>query len=381
MKTFPTIYKLTNTGAITTWHAEVRKGQFRTHHGHKDGAITTSEWTDAKTTNAGRSNQRDPFQQAVFEVEAEYTKKLKRDYHETEEDARGNGSHIFEPMLAQSYNKVKQKHLPKFPDVYSQPKLDGMRCIVNAKGMFSRTGEPIVSCPHIFGALEDFFEDDPNRILDGELYNHDLKADFDELISVLKKTKPTSADLEKAECIAQYHIYDFPSCDEGFDYRHQTLIDEIGYDCYEEGMCNRPGIHLVDTDYHVKSQKELDQLYKQYLEQGYEGQMIRADAPYENKRTWSLMKRKEMLSEEFKLLSIHEGKGNWSGKARFATLKTKDGKKFKGDIVGTMEFCARVLRETEKYIGKDTTVVFQNYTPDGIPRFPKIKELGRLDHK
>ena len=281
-------------------------------------------------------------------------------------------------MLAQSYNKVKQKHLPKFPDVYSQPKLDGVRCITNCRGMFSRTGEKIISCPHIFTALQPLFENDDALVLDGELYNHEFKEDFNELISCIKKTKPSPADITKAKALVQYHVYDLPSHDGNFTERSNSLEVILDYDGM--GQTKIPGVVFVDTD-RVESEVTLDETYAWYLEQGYEGQMIRADAPYENKRTWSLMKRKEMLSEEFKLLSIHEGKGNWSGKARFATLKTKDGKKFKGDIVGTMEFCARVLRETEKYIGKDTTVVFQNYTPDGIPRFPKIKEMNRKDHK
>ena len=371
MKTFPVIYKLTNTGAITTWFAEVKKDSFRTTHGQIKGAQTVSAWTVCIGTNHGRANYRDPQQQAVFEVQAEYTKKLKRDYHETEEAARESGSHIFEPMLAEGFDKVKPKHFPKFPNVYFQPKLDGMRCITNAKGMFSRTGEKIVSCPHIWEAVRHVFDDRPELVLDGELYNHGLSDNFDEVMSIFKRTKPSAEDFKKSREFGQYHIYDIEG-DERFGLRTADLKDI--FRMYFKGNFF---LHFVET-FQVKSSEEIKERYAYFMGLGYEGGIIRADTPYENKRTWALMKYVEFMTAEFKLLSILSAKGNWAGKARVAWLevKTKTGlKKFKADIVGTEAYCTRVLKEADQYIGKPTTVRFRNYTPKGIPRFGKIKAL------
>ena len=57
------------------------------------------------------------------------------------------------------------------------------------------------------------------------------------------------------------------------------------------------------------------------LEAGYEGQMIRKDAPYECKRSKNLLKRKEFITEEFKVVKVVEGQGAWTGYVkRFSSL-------------------------------------------------------------
>ncbi len=46
-------------------------------------------------------------------------------------------------MLAHDYTKRPQD------SGWSQPKLDGIRCVVDKNGMWTRAGKPITSCPHI----------------------------------------------------------------------------------------------------------------------------------------------------------------------------------------------------------------------------------------
>ena len=46
-----------------------------------------------------------------------------------------------------------------------------------------------------------------------------------------------------------------------------------------------------------------------------EGQMIRQDTAYPSKRTKDLLKRKESI-EEYKVVEVHEGQGNWAGYAQ-----------------------------------------------------------------
>src|SRR5581483_10588368 len=111
------------------------------------------------------------------------------------------------PMLAFEYEKVTTKRPLIFP-AYSQPKLDGMRCICRKDGMWSRNGKPIVSAPHIRQILEPFFTM-WNLELDGEIYNHKFKDNFNKLISLAKKTKPTKEDLEESSKYLQYWVYDF----------------------------------------------------------------------------------------------------------------------------------------------------------------------------
>ena len=373
MKTYKTIYKQTQTGATQIWYQEQDGSKYRTVSGQLNGKLVTSDWKQAEATNVGRANERNPEQQAEFEIEADYTKKLERDYHE-QLDTIEEGSHIFEPMLAQDYKKaLKRKNPPIAEKVYSQSKYNGMRCIVNRYGMWSRKGKPIFSAPHIFEALKPSFVENPGLVFDGELYNNDFRDDFNEIISIFRQTKPSKEDLEKSKKLGQYYIYDMTGNGDqlGFGYRFEHLKKQLS-------TIKDPCIVLVPT-VKVTSQKHMDELYAEYLTAGMEGQIIREDAVYENKRTWSLLKRKEFMDAEFELLDILPGLGNWSGKAKRAHLKLPDGREFHAGITGTMEFCTELLKNKADFIGKPTTVNFFQYTPDGVPLFPRCKEFGRED--
>jgi DNA ligase-1 len=368
---YPILYKKTSTGATQQWQMEIEGSTYRTISGQVNGKLVTSDWKQAYATNVGRANERNPEEQAIFEVEAQYTKKLERDYHKSIDDI-SCGSHIFEPMLAYDYKKaILKKNPPVISDCFSQRKLNGLRCIMNNSGVWSRKGKPYVAVPHIYNSLSGAFKKYPNLILDGELYNNLYASNFEELVSVFKQSKPTDEDLKKSEEFGQYHVYDLPSHPGNFEERFEALkkiVEEI----------NSPYIILVET-HKLTSQEHCDTLYKQYLAEGYEGQIIRENKVYENKRTWSLLKRKEFMDAEFELVDILEGLGNWSGKAKSALLKLPNGETFNAGITGTMEFCEKLLKNKDKYIGKPTTVNFFQYTTAGVPLFPRVKEIARED--
>ena len=81
---------------------------------------------------------------------------------------------------------------------------------------------------------------------------------------------------------------------------------------------------IVETT-EVNSREHLDELYADYVEVGYEGQMIRLDAPYENKRSPKLLKRKEFVDEEYEILGYEEGKGNRAGTVKHLKFKNQQG--------------------------------------------------------
>lgn len=130
----------------------------------------------------------------------------------------------------------------------------------------------------------------------------------------------------------------------------------------------------------VDYQEMLDQLYADYIQDGYEGQMVRIDAPYEQKRSKNLLKRKEFQDAEFTLIGLEEGLGNWAGYAKRAIFRLKDGREFGAGIRGSQEFCKALLNERDTHINKPATVRFFNYTPDGVPRFPVVTEFSRADN-
>jgi len=351
---YPTLYHIDENDNIRVWWMEQEGDKYRTVSGIEDGQLVISEWKLTKAKNVGRANATTAEEQAASEIESQYTKKRDRKYHDSKETI-SEGSKIIEPMLAEKYKGWDKS----WNYVYSNPKLDGIRCIATRYGLFSRQGKPIVSVPHIIRALEPVFEINPNLVLDGELYNHDLKENFNELVSLARQSKPTQADWDKSEQMIQYHIYDAISSS-NFSDRYTFVENEVVN--YLSSFC----IHKVEAKC-IENQEQLDAEYAELLSAGYEGQMIRINMPYQQKRSKFLLKRKEFLDEEFEVLDILEGQGNWSGYAKSVRCKTSEGVIFNAGIKGTQEFTRNLLLTNKP---KTATIRYQNKTPDGSLRFP-----------
>ena len=362
-----TIYKKTKTGATQEWTIEVSDNRYRTHSGQCGGAITTNAWTVVYGKNVGKANGTTDEQQAMAEAVAKRTKKLESGYFEdiTNIDTK----QYFEPMLAAKWEDYKDKI--QYP-IYSQPKLDGIRCIVTKDGMFSRNGKPIISAPHIGKSLNFLFESNPNLILDGELYADKFANDFNKIVSLVKRTKPTADDLKESAKNIEYHIYDIPSVSETFDGRLEALNELFQY----FPKC----VKLVET-HNANNELEVMELYGEYVDKGFEGQMLRLDSKYENKRSKSLLKHKSFIDEEFTIKDICEGEGNRTGTAGYMVFETADGKPFKSNVKGTWDETAEMLKSKKKLIGKQATIKYFNLTPDGIPRFPFVIGIDRNSYE
>jgi DNA ligase-1 len=361
----PTLYSRTATGAIQTWTVEIEGDSYRTIHGQLDGKLQTTEWTVCLTTNENRANQRTPEEQALFEAQASWTKKKDTGYHV--DISKIDTSEYVEPMLAKKWEDRKDK--VKFP-VYSQPKYDGLRCVITKDGAKSRNGKPWLTIPHILEALEPIFKQYPELILDGELYNHKLKHDFNKITSLVKKTKPTDEDLVESSKMVQFWWYDTASDKHTFRQR-ANWINTL------DTAFKLPDCIIPVPTAMCKTLSELDKHYEQYMSDGYEGQMVRLDTPYEFKRSANLLKRKEFQDEEYKILDIVEGVGNRAGSVGSVLLVTDSGEEFSSSLNGSMDFCAEVLKNKHNYIGKMATVKFFNFTPPprSVPRFPKITTI------
>ena len=365
-----TIYKKTKTGATQEWTIEVSDNRYRTHSGQVGGQITTNAWTVVYGKNEGKANGTTDIEQALKEAIAKRTKKLESGYFEDVNNI--NEQQYFEPMLAAKWEDYKDKI--QYP-IYSQAKLDGIRCIVTKDGMFSRNGKAIISAPHIIDSLRNLFVVNPDFIFDGELYADKFANDFNTIVSLVKKTKPTDADLAESKKQIEYHIYDLPSSKKNFLHRAYDL--GILFETYLElGKFCR----LVDTR-RVENEDSVMEQYGLLVEAGYEGQILRVDAPYENKRSKSLLKHKSFIDEEFEILDIVEGEGNRSGTAGYMVFNTGEGKRFKSNVKGTWDETAEMLKNKNQLIGKQATIKYFNLTPDGIPRFPFVINIDRNSYE
>jgi DNA ligase-1 len=365
-----TIYKATNSGKTQEWTIEVVGNKYRTISGQTDGKKITNEWTVVYGKNEGRANATTDKEQCMKEAIAKRTKKLESGYFEDMKNIYME--QYFEPMLAAKWEDYKDKLT--YP-IYSQAKLDGIRCILTKDGMFSRNGKPIISAPHIFDSVKPLFETNPDLIFDGELYADKFANDFNKIVSLVKKTKPTADDLKESKELIEYHIYDLPSSDKNFIQRAYDLAI-----LFETRSELHPHCRIVET-YKVPSEDVVTELYEKYVEEGYEGQMLRLDGKYENKRSKNLLKHKSFVDEEYTILDICEGEGNRTGTAGYMVFQTAEGKPFKSNVKGTWDETAEMLKSKNELIGKQATIKYFNLTPDGIPRFPFVINIDRSSYE
>jgi DNA ligase-1 len=254
-------------------------------------------------------------------------------------------SPYFRPMLANRYTS--------FARGFAQPKLDGVRCIARASGLLTRTGKRIAGAPHIIEGLRPFFETHPRAILDGELYNHSLRADFGAIVRLVRRCEP---DPSSSEALLEYHVYDMPSLAGSFSARHDELTARLRQ---SSGIC------LVETR-KVAHEEDYDALHTRWLGEGYEGSMWRANAPYQCGRSNALLKRKCSQDLEFRCLAVEPGTGAFVDKAKRVLCALPDGRTFRANVQASHKRALELLEEQHDFV----TVKFWNYTASGIPRFP-----------
>lgn len=360
-----TLYKR-NKDKIQEWTIEVQGDKYRSIEGFQGGAKTESKWTVAKPKNIGKSNETTGEEQAEKEAEAKIQKKKDKGYVEEITDEASDD--IFNVMLAHDYTKPRGQKVVNYvwsqgDSLGSQPKLDGIRNYITKDGMFYRSNKPLI-IPHIYDTVKPLFDKYPDLILDGELYNHDLKDDFNKIVSLVRKKSPSADEIKDIEKHIQFHTYDLYLNDVDWFFQRNDLLTLL------VDTIDNPVFQLVETR-KCNTQEELDDAYGEYLSAGYEGQMVRTDQPYIKDRSINLLKRKEFLTEEFEIIDVLEGVGNRSGMMGKFVLKVGDNT-FEANSRGSFEFYTELLERRTELIGKQATVRFQNYTPNGIPRFGYI---------
>ena len=283
---------------------------------------------------------------------------------------------MIKPMLAHKLNESK---IDWDKPVYMQPKLDGVRCLFTKDGAFSRTGKQFMNVRHIEDSLREYFKQYPDIILDGELYNHDLKDDFEKIISLVRKQKPGTIERYEAAKMIQYHIYDWISSSAnwiltgGLSYK-ERLDNLICADIY----CG--SVKHVKTD-KVRFYDEAKAFHNLNLKRGFEGSILRTDTPYKHGRSWGLMKFKDFHDAEATIVDYQEGKGKRLGTIGKFIMQDDDGNIFgcppgKGYNYSDMK-C--ILENIHKYMGQRATFTYFERTKAGSYRHPLFKTLRNYE--
>ena len=276
-------------------------------------------------------------------------------------------------MLAHKYNPDKADY-----PAYIQPKLDGVRCLFTKDGAFSRAGNQFMNVKHIEKDLEVVFNRYPNFILDGELYNHGLKDDFEKIISLVKKKKPTDEQRDEAAQQVQYHMYDIASFPQAnYTWRMGFIANSIQFRVVRNSNC------LVVTESKVALDfDDAQRFHAKNLKLGYEGSIYRTlDGYYKGTRSWDLMKFKDFHDAEATIINYEVGKGKREGTLGKFIMEDEDGNVFgcppgKGyDYKGM----ADLLENIHDYIGQVATFTYFQRTQAGSYRHPLFKCLRNYE--
>jgi DNA ligase-1 len=136
-----------------------------------------------------------------------------------------------------------------------------------------------------------------------------------------------------------------------------------------------PKVKFVET-HKVADVNEFRKMFSEFVVNGFEGIMLRnINGLYRtNYRSDDLQKYKEFMEDEFTIIGFTEGEGHDKGTVIWV-CETSDGKKFTVKPRGTIQRRREYFKNGHIYIGKSLTVIFQELTDNGKPRFPVGKDI------
>jgi ATP-dependent DNA ligase len=353
-------------------------------HGVHGGKLQTDSREYSEGKNRGKKNETSAFEQCVLETDKKHRDKIEKEGYSTSLETKAAvplNRKIF-PMLANKYeSSASNKRAGIVFPCYVQPKLDGLRCVIYAGDLGSavkdgdlasavqpvyqsRTGGIFTTLQHLTPEISEILRRCPGIVLDGELYTKEIP--FEELAGIIKK-KSISSEEDRAKIReVQYHIYDLIVPDTPFQERLSLI---------QLSLEETPRVKIVPT-YLAHSSAEFKEKFAEFVEQGYEGIMLRNAAGLykENYRSNDLMKYKEFLEAEYPIVDFKEASGRDAGTVIWE-CETPEGRRFSVRPRGTVEVRKQWFQSAKSIVGKQLTVIFQELSEMGVPRFPVGKAI------
>ena len=279
------------------------------------------------------------------------------------------------PMLAYP---VSNKPIDYTKPVFMQPKLDGVRCLIQQEFhkdgdkvvAYSRTGKQWLNIDHILQSLKPFFAGNPDVILDGELYNHALRDDFEKIISCVRKQKPTAIDRAESRKLVQFHCYDIVDETMPFWDRYKFVFANLR-DAY--------GVRTVATLAEITDQYQAHAYHDLYLKDGYEGSILRLNTEYQCKRSHSLRKFKDFHDAEAVITDWVEGKGKRKGTIGKFMAIDADGNTFGMPVMDNFKKLQTMFKEMQGWVGQEATFTYFERTKANSYRHPLFKALRNYE--
>jgi DNA ligase 1 len=339
-------------------------------------------------------------------------------------------SRNIQPMLAQRWELVADEltqgsssaaaqQQPQQHLLLASPKIDGIRCMIgfNQKKQevqyFSRGGILLECCHGLTPQLQQLFEKDPMLMLDGELFAP--KCNFEQLNGLVRRLSrsATPAVREAQARLLEYFAFDImyssqlSSAEAPFGERYRLLkklIPVCGAKRISNYVHDEKKKKLIRTQqreataaegkdgqavkiYHVPAAhvhpSEMEDVLIEACSQGFEGVMIRRpEFPYEHgKRSFGLLKYKQMHDAEFKIVGFLPGEGKFKGGLGAFVCETKDGLKFNAPPKVTYKRRTELWGLRKEYLGKYLTVQYQELSSQDVPRFPVAKAVRGSENK
>lgn len=369
------------------WNEELHGFTIERRHGQLFGKMQDAPTIVITKGKAGRSHR----EQLALQFNSELKKYLDKGYKEIDNDPelcaesdlleilgdfKTDQSGFAKHMLAKQADKVKAATIDKVPYWYASRKIDGVRSALfwkdGAIHTASRGGENYDCSMQQFlenPELKEFFEVHPDFVLDGEIYKHGWSL------------QKLSGEARRCETLngsdfLEFYLYDvmYPEVDFETRLKLINIVEKslnLGFDPNKEWKPGELRIQIVPHE-KVSGCKEIDALHDKYVEEGWEGVVIR-DPSKEygfGKRTNAMLKVKKYQDDEFMITGMQEGLRE---EDMCFTCVTKDGIEFAAKPWGTRELKQQYRKDMESLIGKMATVKYFYLSDEGCPLQPSVK--------
>ena len=344
----PTLYKPTKSGATQQLNISTYGSIIIVSFGQVDGKQQVKE-TLCNGKNLGRSNETTAQQQAKLEAQSKWDKKIKEGYSTTIEES----STVNLPMKVHTYQE--HSHKIKFP-CFVSPKLNGVNAeyrLLPEPHVLSRGGEIY---PYVASRDDEVFaemEKQEMLSVNGEIYLHGQH--LQDIQSAVKK--PSADKLQP-----NFWAFDLPHDYDEYQYRMQKIT-----------LSNIRSIMVIPANSH----EEIYRYHKQFLENGYEGTIIRnSNGKYEyNTRSYDVLKLKDVMDAEFLIVDHNVDK---NGHPVFI-CEIDNGSNFKVKPKGTDAERKAILANIDDYLGHWYKIEYEMLSRDLIPLKPVGIGLRQCD--